>query len=237
MILVICEPEDTCGLWLVTEIARRGCSVEHIFPDELAIGSQLSVRVANQHDMVEVRLVDGRYFNGAALFGVINRMNCFPHPALNGVSDRDEVYANEEMRAATVAWFAALPCPVLNPPSPYSAYGMMMHESLWRQRASVLGIRTPALKVASDALVSQPANFSIVVVGQTVLTAGEQPAPPSVSEASIALAQSMGFRLLGLDFNIGPSGEWELVRAQVMPNLMSIGPTSVDALLGEMRKQ
>jgi hypothetical protein len=47
----------------------------------------------------------------------------------------------------------------------------------------------------------------------------------------------MGFRLLGLDFNISGSGEWEFLRAHVMPDLMSIGPTSVDALLAEIGEQ
>ncbi|MFT5701125.1 MAG: hypothetical protein ACI8ZB_004014 [Desulforhopalus sp.] len=237
MILVICEPEDTCGLWLVTEISKRGCAVEHVLPDELVVGARFSVRVANQHDIVSADLADGRRIDGSTLVGVINRMHDFPSPMYNGTSDRDTVYASEEVRAAVVAWFAGLPCPVLNTPTPYSAIGLMVHESLWRQRANMLGLRVATLKVEQEAFTSQPKNYSVVVVGETVLTAEEKPVPLSMSEASIALSHSMGLRLVELEFNIKTSGEWEFLRACLTPDLTSLGPTVLDALLRELEER
>ena len=237
MILVICEPEDTCGLWLVTEIAKRGWPVEHILPDEFMIGSRLSLRVSNRHSSVELGLADGRSFSESAIRGVINRMTGFPRPAFHETADQDMIYAGEEMRAATVAWLAGLSCPVLNLPTPYSASGMLMHESRWRQWAGRYGIRTAALKVDADNLMSQPSDCSVVVIGETVFSADQQPAPATIYESSILLAQTMGVRLLGLYFHINMSGEWEFLRANEMPDLLSIGSKSIDALLVEMSKQ
>lgn len=237
MILVICEPEDTCGLWLVTEISKRGCAVEHVLPDELVVGARLSVRVSNQHDIVRMDLADGRHIDGSALIGVINRMHDFPRPMFNGTSDRDIVYAGEEIRAAIVAWFAGLPCPVLNAPTPYSAIGLIVHESLWRQRANMLGLSVATLRVDQGAFSHQPKNYSVVVIGETVLTAEDKPVSMSMSEASIALSHSMGLRLVELEFNINTSGEWEFLRACLTPDLMSLGPTVLDALLREMEER
>ena len=237
MILVICEPEDICGLWLVNEIRRRGREVEHVLPDELAIGSRLSLHVSSQHDLAEAELADGRRIIGSDLIGVINRMTSFPRPVFDGISDRDVVYIGEELRAAVVAWFAGLPCPVLNRPTPYSAPGLVMHESSWRRYAMMLGIETATLKLDANGFEIQPANFSVAVIGNKVFATEENTVQASISDASKRLARALGIRLLGVDFNVSTTGEWEFLRAHTLPDVMLFGTDTVDAFLTEMEGQ
>lgn len=200
-------------------------------PDELAVGSRFSLRIAKERDTAVMQLADGRIFHGDMLSGVVNRMERFPRPSLNDASDLDVIYASEEMRAATVAWFAALTCPVLNPPTPYSAFGMTAHESIWRHRADALGVRVASLTLDAEQHGDQQADFHAVVIGETVLAMDDDPLPVSIVEASIALAHATGFNLIGLDFGTGTSGEWEFLRADIMPNLMRFGSRAIDAIL------
>lgn len=234
MILVLCEPEDTCGLWLAAEFARRGCKVDLVMPDELAVSSRLSLVISKERDRATIHLADGRIIDGDSLAGVINRMERFPRPLLSSASDRDVIYASEEIRAATVAWFAALNCPVLNAPTPYSALGVSASDVFWRHRAEVLGIRAASITLGVEHVVDQQADLSVVVIGETVLAVRDKPVPTSILKASVDLVHATGYNLLGLEFSASAPEEWEFLRTHMMPNLMEFGPKVIDAILAVM---
>lgn len=231
MILVLCEPEDTCGLWLTAELNQRGCETTLVMPDEFAIGSRFSLKVLEEGDIATVQLSDGRIIDSSNLTGVINRMENFPRPSLINVSDSDVIYACEEMRAATVAWFASLNCPILNSPTPYSAIGFTAHEAVWRHRVEGYGIRSAPLIMGGENEVDQYPDISVVAIGETVLAMEENSAPNSIIEASTRLLYATGFNLLGLDFSKNSSGEWEFLRVHMMPNLIPFGSRVVDTIL------
>ena len=234
MIVVLCEPEDTCGLWLAAEIARRGCEVDVVMPDELVVGSRFSLKITKDYDVVSVQLTDGRVVDGESLTGVINRMERFPRPALDAASDQEVIYAAEEARAATVAWFAALECPVLNAPTPYSPAGLSAYESTWRHHAGRLGVRAASLTMSVDQDTIQPADLTVVVIGETVLTSEDYSVPVSALETCLNLSHVTGFKLLGIEFCRSLSGNWELLRVDMKPNLMDFGPQVIDAILAVM---
>jgi hypothetical protein len=234
LIVVLCEAEDTCGLWLAIEIAQRGFKVDVIMPDELVVGSRFSLNITKDYNVASIQLADGRVIEGENLAGVINRMERFPRPALGAASDEEVIYAAEEVRAATVAWFAALDCPVLNIPTPYSPMGLSAYESTWRHHADRLGVRTASLTMSVDQDTIQQTDLTIVVIGETVLAAEDNPVPVSVLETCLNLTHATGFKLLGIEFCRSLSGDWELLRVDMKPNLMDFGPQVIDAILAVM---
>ncbi|MBV7255594.1 hypothetical protein KCG44_02210 [Pacificimonas sp. WHA3] len=120
MILIIAERTDAPALWLQRRLSRPAAPVpvRRVNPAQLFAGSSFRFHIAGAEADTSVALSNGRAFDGAALTGVINRVGAVPLPLLTEIGEADREYAESELNACLLGWLAALPCPVLNMPTP-----------------------------------------------------------------------------------------------------------------------
>ena len=124
MHLLVGHPGDSCCAGVLARLAARGLPA-HIVASPLAPPARLAWRLADDGLTSRLDLDD----DPAEIAGVLVRGTAWFDPA--GWAPVDHAYMQAEMLAATLAWLAGLPCPVVNRPS----------AALWyRGRASLLDL-------------------------------------------------------------------------------------------------
>lgn len=125
----------------------------------------------------------------AGVRGVIVRRPAVTAEELPWIAADDRRYVAAEINAFLVAWLAALPCVVLNRPTPTSLCGPAWSQSHWRIAAARGGLRW-SVGDGESALVD------VVVCGD----AQQGAASDEQRRAGRALAQLSGTELLGVRF-------------------------------------
>lgn len=233
MFVVICEPEDTSGLWLATELENRGISAPVILPDELIVGSELSLQFGSTLKRANVKFPSGTSIESGSATTVINRMIRFPVPILPDGSDEDRIYSAEEARAAVVAWFSVLDCQVLQRPTPYDPTGYSASDLIWRCRAESLGIKSEPIEIGASRI--SPSldgkEVTLIQIGDQVLADCRDQIPDEAIEASNRLAASYSPDFLAMRFVIDGTGNWVFTGSAPQPDLSSFGSRLVDVLI------
>jgi hypothetical protein len=163
-------------------------------------------------------VVEGRRVRTAVLRGVLTRRPAVVAAELVRIHPEDRSYVAAEMNAFLVAWLNALPCPVVNRPTPTSLCGPAWARIHWRAAAARAGIPWAEGASAGDA-------ETVVVCGERVLFAPDT----SVAAAARALAREAGVSLLAVRVRQGAvSG------ASVAPDLgdPELHPTLLDLFSG-----
>ena len=143
MWLVLCDAGDVAAHWAYLGLKKRGLSpIEIVLPEELTKGARLTQSISTVGSFVRCELADGRTFDSANLRGVLNRwmQPPVPDPKLDA-KDRD--YTAQETMAFFVSWLAAVPCRMLNPPTPYCLGGPMLDPCEWMHLAGRAGVPVP----------------------------------------------------------------------------------------------
>jgi hypothetical protein len=129
-------------------------------------------------------LADGAV-SATALRGVVTRVGAIGAPDLPHIVPEDRDYVAAEMSAFLLSFLHALPCPVVNRPTPMSLMGPGWTTQRWRAAAVAIG-----LPVAESA-----EGTSVTVVGDRCF------GPASLAQPALALARHAGVELLTTRFS------------------------------------
>jgi hypothetical protein len=238
MWLVLCDAADESALWVHQELRARGVApLELLTADTLALADYWEHRIAGAQATIRFRIGDVE-IAGEGVRGVLNRLYTVPTWHWRSASKADQEYVQQEMAAFFLSWLHALPCPVVNRPTPHGLAGRWRPESEWAWLAQKAGLPVaPYRETARDGIDETKGEKrlvhprmpmqTLIVLGEAVAGAG---APAPVVAASRRLAELAGAELLGVDFVAGPAGPWTFAGATALPYLVPGGPALIDAL-------
>jgi len=181
-------------------------------------------------------VVGGRSAAVTDFAGVVTRLPGVSGEMLPHIDPEDRTYVATEMHAFLVAWLNALPCPVLNRPSPDSLAGPYWRREKWVQKAAHLGI--PVVPVQRSTQVSSMSAPTVAANtdGVTVTVVGGR----AVGDVAAALARhardlavAAGVELLGVRFD-GTTPGSRFVDATLWPDVAD--DAVADALLNYFNK-
>jgi hypothetical protein len=155
---------------------------------------------------------------------VITRLAVVGENELGHIVAEDRPYVAEEMRAFLFAFLEALPCPVVNPPSPACLCGPNLRAAQWRMFARQLHI--PVADVNGNEEGQKVSPIDITVVGDRILGHGPEP----LLEWTRQLAGLAGVRYLMVRYR-EVQGEYGFAGADPYPRLESqeIGKALVES--------
>lgn len=240
MWLVLCDASDASAILAYQALRARGITpLELITAEALSLAEEWEHRIEGDDASVRFRLGDSRSFDGSALRGVLNRLYTAPTWHWRAAAKADQEYVQQELIAFFLSWLNALPCPVLNGPTPQGLCGRWRSESEWVVLAQHAGLPVAPYRASSfDRIDEMRGEKRLLAPGaqtRTLIVVGDvvtgQDAPEEVKHACVAFAQSAGTELLGLDFIDGAAGPWTFVGANPMPDLRWGGPGLIDALI------
>jgi hypothetical protein len=161
--------------------------------------------------------------------GILNRICGIPQAPLERLAPTDREYVGEELTAAIASWLSALPCPVLNRPTPALTCGIWRAPAQWRWLAGQVGLPALPWRLASwdepePPIVGERA-VALVVGGEVV-----GPVPPGHAAGYLALAQAAATPLLGVTLARDAYGDWAVDDATSIPDLRYGGSRALDAL-------
>jgi hypothetical protein len=238
MWLVLCPADDESALWAYQGLQLRGLEpLELVTTEALASGVLWEHRVGADGACISIRLADGRSIRDADVRGVFNRLVFAPSESLLLIHPVDRDYVQQELHSFFLSWLHALPRPMINRPSPTGLSGQWRHISEWIYLAARAGLPAPyyrqssrdftdGLGVAGRLPTAGPVH-TVISIGGTLVGA---PVPPSIGDGCRRLAGLAGTALLGVEFTMGPDGEWTFAGATPRPDLRLGGEPLLDAL-------
>jgi hypothetical protein len=240
MWLVLCDANDASAILAFQALQARGIApLELITADALSLADVWEHRIEGDSSSTRVRLSDGRSFDDGLLRGVFNRLYTVPTWHWRAAAKVDQEYVQQELIAFFLSWLNALPCPVLNRPTPQGLCGRWRSESEWVCLAQRSGLPVAPYRASSSdridemrgekRLLTPGAQTRTIIVADGKVTGTS--APEDVKQSCVRFAQEAGTELLGLDFADGAAGPWTFVGANPMPDLRWGGPALIDALV------
>jgi hypothetical protein len=141
--LLLGHSGDSCCAGVLARLAARGLPA-HIVASPLAPPARLAWRLADDGLTSRLDLDD----DPAEIAGVLVRGTDWFDPA--GWAPVDHAYMQAEMLAATLAWLAGLPCPVVNRPSAALWYRGRASLLTWRPLLRRCGLPVPEQLITND---------------------------------------------------------------------------------------
>jgi hypothetical protein len=141
--LLLGHSGDSCCAGVLARLAARGLPA-HIVASPLAPPARLAWRLADDGLTSRLDLDD----DPAEIAGVLVRDTAWFDPA--GWAPVDHAYMQAEMLAATLAWLAGLPCPVVNRPSAALWYRGRASLLTWRPLLRRCGLPVPEQLIPND---------------------------------------------------------------------------------------
>jgi hypothetical protein len=142
MWLVLCDASDASAICVSGLACARHRALELVTAEALSLAEEWEHRIEGDSASVRCRLGDGRSFAGEELRGVLNRLYTAPTGHWRAAPKVDQEYVQQELIAFFLSWLNALPCPVINRPTPQGLCGQWRAESEWvwlAQRPVLLG--------------------------------------------------------------------------------------------------
>ena len=133
-------------------------------------------------------VIGGERVRVSQIRAVVTRRPAVLAEELTAIEPADRAYLAAEMNAFLVAWLSALPCPVLNRPTPRSLNGPAWTALHWAAAAAEVGVHWVAYPAAP--------TQEVDVCG----AAGLEARSSGENDAARALAQRAGVELLGVRF-------------------------------------
>lgn len=238
MWLVLCDANDASAFWVWQEMRSRGIApLELITADDLALADSWEHRIGKGGASIRFR-AGALEIDGERLHGVLNRLYTVPVPHWRSKEKADRDYVQQELVALFLSWLHALPCPVINRPTPQGLSGQWRCESEWVWLACRAGLAVAPYRQSSqdriDEMKGERRLIPADAVVQTVIVAGDAAAgaaaPLPVVAACRRLAEIAGTELLGVDFIAGAAGPWTFAGASPMPFLTPGGQPLIELL-------
>lgn len=243
--LALCPVYDDAGRWAVEQLRHAGLEPVELVTDADLAGARWDHRLGDDELTTELRLADGRTIANDDIRGTLNRLTHAP-PELAGLlapADRDYGYA--EFSALILSWLAALPGPILNPPTTRGLAGAWRSGAEWAGLAVEAGLPCAPILVDSDAAPAvgdagwvewppfAPLAEDAIVVGSVVFSARRL--APATRDACRLLSELAGAPLLGLAFDGASQTTIPQLRgATTLPDLRAGGDALVTALASEL---
>jgi hypothetical protein len=226
MILILANARDRRGVALRN--AWGGADVGLVTPPDLSQeGWSFDPSApSNGYAIVERQQVPLKNIDGiCALLPAVVESD-LPHIAAG-----DRSYVAAEMTAFLSAWLTSLPCPKVNPPSPYCLCGPNWRTERWIHSAAGLGL--PTRPAARSAGCAQPVSNADEAI-QTVVIVGEH-AVGAVDRTfagwAAMMANAAGVRLLNVHIGNDAMGPF-VIGADVWADVSR--PEVAEALLNEL---
>jgi hypothetical protein len=135
MIAVLAGRYDAAAHRWASRWASRGVAL--LTPEDL---SQAGWRHSLDAPADGVAIVSGQPVCVAEISGVLVRLPCVYEQELTYIAPADRGYVAAEMTAFLLSWLTALPCPVLNRPTPTCLAGPFWRPEQWAYAAARAGI-------------------------------------------------------------------------------------------------
>jgi hypothetical protein len=238
MWLVLCDASDASAVWVCQEMRSRGVApLELLTADDLALADYWEHRIGRGRASIRFR-AGALDIDGELLHGVLNRLYSVPVPHWQSKPKSDRDYVQQELVALFLSWLHALPCPVINRPTPQGLSGQWRCESEWVWLARQAGLAVAPYRQSSrDRIDEMKGERRLVSAGalvQTVIVVGDAAlgaaAPPPVIAACKRLARIARTELLGIDFTDGAAGPWTFAGANPVPFLTLGGQPLIEQL-------
>lgn len=234
-VLMFANAGDEVAAGFVRRYAR--CGVRLVTPRDLSRAGWLCEFRDGASSVQAV--VDGRPVPQGRLAGVIARLGCVTTADLPHIEAGDRAYVAAEMRAFLAAWLHALPCPVLNRPSPTCLAGNWWPPHKWVQTAVRLGIRVSVVEQRVDLGASRrrhhPTTRDASVTNVTIVgsrTIGR--ASPRLVRQARMLSHAAGLDCVTVQFS-SPTDEAVFLGATLWPDLADV--TIAEAVLRHLWRQ
>jgi hypothetical protein len=237
--LVLADPDDAVAQWASDSLRAGGLTpLELVTSEELCDAPSWEHRLTRAGVTVEIGLADGRLLQGAALRGVLNRLNWVPPSRLDRAIPEDRDYVAAELMALLLSALHSLSAPVINRPSPFGLAGQWRWPVEWHALAARAGLPTrPYVRnsdderddaeLLGDGAAAPRARATQLVIGRAVVGG---PAPPELLVGCRQLATLAGTEVLGVDFVSEPTGELFFAGASPIPDLRLGGAPAAEAL-------
>ena len=246
MWLVLGDIYDASAAWVHSRLKARGLMpIEWISAEQLALSEFQEHRIEGRRSTLRFRTEAGLQVDGARLSGVVNRLYTVPIAHWRKAPKVDQDYVQQELVAFFLSWLAALPCPVINRPTPQGLCGQWRQESEWVWLAQQASLPVaPYRQSSSDRVDEMKGERRLVATGQAVRSAvvvGQRALglamPATVAAGCVRLGQLASTTLLGVDFVDGAAGPWTFAGASPTPDLRVGGEAVIDALVRALNAQ
>ncbi len=186
--------------------------------------------------LASTAVVDGRRVAAREITGWLTRLPAVFARELSAITPGDRDYVASEMTAFLLAWLAALPCRVLNRPTPGCLSGPAWSPARWALAAARAGLRVnpqprtlaPELPSAAPQVPSPAATVTIV----GLRTLGD--VDSALARGARRLADTAGVALLSVHFD-GQDAGAAFVGVNPWPDLRD--PELADAALACLRSE
>jgi hypothetical protein len=224
MIVVLSSRYDPTAEWLVARWeSAGGC---RLTCEDLSVSGW---RFLPSKPLAGVAVLGGREVALPDIHGVLNRLPYVSDFDLTHIAPPDRGYVAAEMTAFFTCWLSALPCPVLNRPSPGCLTGPHVHAEQWIVAAARLGMNTQPAQTRlglrqSHELQPEVPTSTVTVIGNR----GFGRVNAVLLRQASDLARVIGVDLLGVGFT-GPEPSARFVGVNTSPDVDS--PEMADAIL------
>jgi hypothetical protein len=239
MWLILSEKTDVAALWAYQRLQERGLTpLEWITPELLTLNVRWEHSLGAKGKKIEITLANGRKIDNQTIQGVVNRLVSVPFEWQVLTHPDDREYTIQELTAFYLSWLCALPCMMLNRPTPQGLFGQWRHPSEWVWLAAQAGLPTSPYRQSSDSTENE-CDWSMESTGyssskQTVFVVDERvigvPETSPVRSGCQHLAKLSGTQLLGIDFAVTPKRNWLFTGATPLPDLRLGGVNLLNAL-------
>jgi hypothetical protein len=239
MWLVACNPGDAAAVWAARLLRERGLEpLELVSAEALAYSLRLEHRLGADGASVRIELADGRRVAGEETAGVLNRLTHVPTEHLGVASEGERSYAVQEISALFLSWLNAMPCPVLNRPTPLGLGGPHFEPLQWFAMAARAGLPTPRIRISSRPREAEADDLPAATELRGAIVAGGsqygEPLPRATAAACVRLAELSGAAILGVALRRDAGGDWEFAGASSLPDLRLGGERLADGLAAEL---
>jgi hypothetical protein len=243
MWLVLSDAQDMPALWMFGALKARGLHpLAFLGADQLALCDLHEHCVGKATATLRLRTASGLQVDGTSLKGVLNRLYMVPLPHWSKAPKSDQDYVQQEIVALLLSWLHALPCPVINRPTPQGLCGRWRQESEWAWLAREAGLPVaPYRQSATDGVDEMKGERRLVPRGvpvRTVIALGGRvfgaSLLPAITAACQRLARLSQTQLLGIDFVDDAADAWTFAGASPTPDLSIGGEALVEALMREL---
>jgi hypothetical protein len=232
VIVVVAGRHDAAAKAFVERGAAAGAALLILTPSDLSRPGWRFRLDAQGTPAAATAVVGGEVVAVEAIDGVLTRLPQVSEHDLGQIVPADRAYVAAEMSAFLLAWLSALPCPVLNRPTPPCLAGPCWAPERWVQLAARLGIpiRPVRRRAAGAGTETESTNeasdgppVTVTVVGERCLGTADR----RLAGTAGRLATAAGTDLLAVHFAPG-GAEACLVSADPWPDVSS--PEIADAV-------
>jgi hypothetical protein len=180
-------------------------------------------------------VASGRKISQRQISGVLVRLPYISEAELPHIASTDRSYVAAEMGAFLLSWLSALPCPILNRPTPTCLAGPYWRQPQWLYAAAELGIPACTTVASAGALESPLSDYwtpriTVTVVGEQCFGTEDE----RLMTQTRSLAAAAGADLLAVHF-LQQNGVARFLGVDLVPDVSC--PAVADSIRSYLLKE